>query len=121
MGLNNVTRTAVATTLAETLDWGHVHVADDFGEPGPNRFDKLQARMSSALSAGRSVVYSCPSLSPTEWRQLRDSLRHVELVRLQGAGEEQTPLAMALTLDGQMSAPVLAATVRAVLRLEKAR
>jgi hypothetical protein len=77
--------------------------------------------MSSALSAGRSVVYSCPSLSPTEWRQLRDSLRHVELVRLQGAGEEQTPLAMALTLDGQMSAPVLAATVRAVLRLEKAR
>lgn len=120
MGLTDVRRTAVATTLAETLGWNHVHVADDFGEQGTNRVEQLRTRMSAALSAGRSVVYSCPSLSPPEWRTLRDSVRHVELVRLSRTGEDAPPLAMALTLDGEMSPSVLSATIRAVLRLEKA-
>lgn len=121
MGLTNARRTAVATTLAETLGWDHVHVADDFGDAGANRVEQLTARMSGALSAGRSVVYSSPSLSPAEWRTLRESLRHVELVRLSSTGDDQPPLAMALTLDGEMSPNVLSATIRAVLRLEKAR
>jgi hypothetical protein len=77
--------------------------------------------MSGALSAGRSVVYSSPSLSPAEWRTLRDALGDVELVRLLDAGHDHPPFAMALSLDGQMSASVLSATIRAVLRLEKAR
>lgn len=119
-GLTNVSRIAVATDLAESLRWDHVHVADDFGDPGANRVEALRARISGALEAGRSVVYSCPSLSPGEWRVLRDSLRQVELVRLQGAGEDQAPHAKALTLDGEMSPSVLSATIRAVLRLEKA-
>lgn len=121
MGLTQVRRTAVATTLAETLGWDHVHVADDFAERGTNRVEQLRARMSSALSAGRSVVYSCPSLSPSEWRMLRETLRNVELVRLSATGHNQPPLAMALTLDGEMSPGVLSATIRAVLRLEKAQ
>jgi gluconate kinase len=121
MGLTTATRTAVSTTLAATLGWDHVHVADELGEPAADRVAALRARMSGALSAGRSVVYSCPALSAVEWRTLRESLRHVELVRLQGAGDDQPPLATALTLDGQMSPSVLAATIRAVLRLEKAR
>ncbi|HWE28603.1 MAG TPA: hypothetical protein VHB97_11405, partial [Polyangia bacterium] len=59
--------------------------------------------------------------SAVEWRTLRESLRQVELVRLLEPGDEQPPLATALTLDGHMSASVLSATIRAVLRLDKAQ
>jgi hypothetical protein len=115
-GLTEARRTAVATALTETLGWDHVCVADDFGREADG-IEQLRARMSGALSAGRSVVYSCPSLSPAAWRRLRESLREVQLVRLSKTGEDQPPLAMALTLDGEMSPSVLSATIRAVLRL----
>ena len=118
MGRSGDKRTAVAATLSATLGWEHVHVSDDFGGRSSNRLDVLRARMAGSIEAGRAVVYSCPSLSPTECRSLRDSLRSVEIVRLLDHGDTQPPLAAALTLDGQMSPSVLAATIRAVLRLD---
>jgi hypothetical protein len=120
MGLTNVSRVAVATTLAQTMGWDHEHLAEELDRLGAERVDLLRERMSAALSAKRSVVYSCPMLSDVEWRTLRGTLRRVELVRLVDKGEEQPPLATALTLDGHMNASVLSATIRAVLRLEKA-
>jgi hypothetical protein len=120
-GLTSASRMAVATTLAETLGWDHVHVADELGQRGADRVELLRARMSGALSAGRSVVYSCPRLSANEWRTLRETLRRVELVRLIEPGDELPPLSTALTLDGHMHASVLSATIRAVLRLERAQ
>jgi len=118
MGRTAAKRTAVATTLSETLGWEHVHVADDFGGGTSNRLDVLKARMAGSLEAGRAVIYSGPSLSPAECRTLREALRRVEIVRLLDAGDAQPPMTAALTLDGQMSPGVLAATVRAVLRLD---
>ena len=117
MSRTTAARTAVADVLADMLRWDWVHVADDFGDGAANRVDVLRARMAGSLAAGRDVVYSGPQLSALECRHLRDSLRAVELVRLSNDGETPAPLAAALTLDGAMSAGVLAATIRAVLRL----
>lgn len=117
MGRRPEARRAVATSLAETLAWPHVHVADDFGQGAAARVELLRPRMAAGLSAGRAAVYSCPHLSVVECRALRESLRPLELVRLLDAGEEQPQLTSALTLDGQMEPSVVAATIAAVLRL----
>jgi len=118
MGQTPAARTAVAAAVAEMLGWGPVHVSDDFGRDATNRIEVLRARMSASLSAGRAVVYSCPQLSQNECRALRESLRDIELVRLSEPGENLPSMTTALTLDGAMSAAVLAATMCAILRLE---
>lgn len=121
MGRVPAMRTAVASKLAQILGWDHVQVADDFGEGAADRIEVLRARMSGALSAGRSVAFACPLLSVKECRGLRDNLRDIELVRLTDGDWEHPPLAAALTLDGTMSPPVLASTICAVLRLDEPR
>lgn len=117
MGRRPAARKAVATALAETLAWPHIHVADDFGQGAAARIELLRPRMAAGLSAGRAAIYSCPHLSAVECRTLRESLRPLELVRLLDSGEQMPPLASALTLDGQMEPSVVAATIAAVLRL----
>ena len=121
MGRVPAMRTAVASKLAQILGWEQVQVADDFGQGAADRIEVLRARMSGALSAGRSVAYAAPLLSAKECRSLRESLRDVELVRLSDGASEHPPLVAALTLDGTMSASVVASTICAVLRLDKPR
>ena len=117
MGRIPAMRTAVASRLSQVLGWESVQGADEFGDGAADRIEVLRARMSGAISAGRSVVYAGPLLSPRECRLLRESLREIELVRLTDGAWQQPPIAAALTLDGTMSPSVLASTICAVLRL----
>lgn len=119
MGRTPSKRSAVAATLCATLGWEHVQVADEGRSWSSDRLDSLRAQLASSAATGRAVVYSCATLSAAECRTLGDTLRDIRLVRLLEPGHAQPPIPSALTLDGQMSPPVLAATIRAVLRLDE--
>jgi hypothetical protein len=117
-GRNIDARMAVASRVAESVGWDQVHVADDLGESSAVRVESLRTRMLPFVAANRSAIFSGPPLSRVECQALREAIRGIELVSLLDAAEKQRSIPSVLTLDGEMSANVLAATIQAILRLE---